>query len=76
MNKEYITCRRCKVTAEVILKKDKPYQMRCPSCGAVENYKVAIEQAARDNVEDLLLSNLNIVKKRRKSTSKFRVGKN
>lgn len=76
MSKEYITCRRCKVTAEVILKKDKPYQMRCPRCGTVENYKVAIEEAARDNVEDLLLSNLNIVKKRRKSTSKFRVGKN
>ena len=76
MSKDRLICKKCKVTAEVILKKNKPHQVLCPRCGAVEDFKIATEEAARDYAEELLLSDLKIVTKRRKPTSKFRIGKN
>ena len=74
MSNDKLICRKCKVTAEVILKKNKPHQVICPRCGAVEDFKIAAKTAARDHVENLLLSGLKNVKNRRKSTSKFCVG--
>ena len=74
MSKDRFVCRRCNVEAEVILKKDKPHQVVCPSCGAVENFEVAKITIAREHVEDLLFTGLKIVKNRRKPTSKFCVG--
>lgn len=76
MSNLYYMCRRCKVKAEIVFKESKPYNLKCPSCGAVEQYKVAIEIAARNHFEDMIVADVKSIRKRKQSKPPvFIVGK-